>query len=223
MAAMSRALASNWSRRPAERRTRCHRRPRNSRRHRGSRSPCGAPAESWPLPRGPRDRAHRALSDRRQRWLCRPPRRPDRPRPARREYWRHRFSHWRPTATHADRPACRARLTRPRCFVGTPLAAMTIVALPPEDLTSRGSQPSRPRPLTITSLGVRDRLRVGRRRRIDMRVAVRADQRRDVDAVAADLLGEIAEDREARDDVEWSAAFARMREQLRMPSQRPKH
>ena len=35
-----------------------------------------------------------------------------------------------------------------------------------------------------------------------MRIAVGADQRRDIDAVAADIADEIAEDREAGDDVE---------------------
>ena len=44
--------------------------------------------------------------------------------------------------------------------------------------------------------------RVGRARLVDMGVAVRPDDRRDRDAVAADILGEVADDREAGDDVE---------------------
>ncbi len=35
-----------------------------------------------------------------------------------------------------------------------------------------------------------------------MHVAIGTDQRRDIDAVAADIADEIAEDREARDNVE---------------------
>ncbi len=48
----------------------------------------------------------------------------------------------------------------------------------------------------------RERLGVGWRRRIDMRVAIGPDERGDGDPLAADLTDEIAEDREAGDDGE---------------------
>jgi hypothetical protein len=51
-------------------------------------------------------------------------------------------------------------------------------------------------------LGVGDRLGVGRRRRIDVRVGVRADQRLDLQALAADVLHQIGKDREGGDHLQ---------------------
>ena len=73
-----------------------------------------------------------------------------------------------------------------------PLVAVTTVALPPADCTSRGSQPSRPRPLTNDEPAGGDLLRVRRRGLVDMRIAVWTDQRRHIDPVAADIADEIA-------------------------------
>ena len=57
-------------------------------------------------------------------------------------------------------------------------------------------------PVDEDKLRIRNSLGVGRCRRVDVRVAIRANQRRDVDAVAADIADEIAEDGKAGDDVE---------------------
>ena len=51
-------------------------------------------------------------------------------------------------------------------------------------------------------LGVGELPGVGRRRRIDVRVGVRPDQQRHLDAVAADVFHHVAEDREGRDHLE---------------------
>src|SRR6202035_583221 len=50
--------------------------------------------------------------------------------------------------------------------------------------------------------GVRDLPGVGRRRRIDMHVAIGTDQCGYDDAIAADIADEIADDRKAGDDIE---------------------
>ncbi len=81
-----------------------------------------------------------------------------------------------------------------------PSVAVTIAALLPEDCTSRGSQPSSPRPLMTTSLASAIFFASVRRGRIDVHVAIGADQGGDLDAIAADVFDEIAEDRKARDD-----------------------
>ena len=146
---------------------------------------------------GPRGRARRALPDSRPHWRETPRHRPDRRRPARRGYWRHRSSHWRPTARHADR-----RAGCPDFSGAMPSVAVTIVGLAAGGLHQPRQPAFQPEAVDDDELGVGDLLRIGRRRRIDMRVAIGADQRRDLDAVAADVLDEIAEDREARDDLE---------------------
>ena len=56
--------------------------------------------------------------------------------------------------------------------------------------------------------GIRDLLRIRRRRRIDVHVAIGTDQGRDIDAIAADIFDEIAEDRKAGDDVRGDPARA---------------
>jgi hypothetical protein len=50
--------------------------------------------------------------------------------------------------------------------------------------------------------GVRDLLGVGRRRRIDVGVAIGADQRRHADALGADIADEIGEDRKTGDHLD---------------------
>ena len=59
-----------------------------------------------------------------------------------------------------------------------------------------------PKPVDEYEFRIRHLLRIRRRRHIDMCIAVGADQRGDIDAIAADIADEIAEDREAGDDVE---------------------
>ena len=56
--------------------------------------------------------------------------------------------------------------------------------------------------MTTSEFGVRDLFGVGRRRRIDVHVAIGTDQGGHADAVAADIADEIADDRKAGDDVE---------------------
>ena len=51
-------------------------------------------------------------------------------------------------------------------------------------------------------IGLGHRGRVGRARFVDMRVAVGSDDRGQLDAVAADVLCEVADDGEARHDIE---------------------
>ena len=64
-------------------------------------------------------------------------------------------------------------------------------------------QPSlQPKAVDDDQFGIGDLLRVRGRRRIDVDVAIGTDQGRDLDAIAADIFDEIAEDRKARDDLE---------------------
>ena len=58
----------------------------------------------------------------------------------------------------------------------------------------------------------REVLGVGRRRLIDMRVAIRPDQRDDIDAVAADLLHHVAEDAERGDSSQFMRCLGTCRE-----------
>ncbi len=148
-------------------------------------------------------RARRAWRDRRRHWPRRRPCRRDRPRPARRGYWRHRSWRWRPTARHADR--CRARHRRRPSAIRrglTPLVATTTGALVPDALTSRVDPALEAEPVDEHDLAPR---RASWRRPAS---ADRHGRRRsgrpalvDLDAVAADILHEIAEDREGRDDL----------------------
>jgi len=69
-----------------------------------------------------------------------------------------------------------------------------MVALPPADCT-RPRQPAlQPEAVDDHEFCTCNLLRVRRRRRIDMHVAIGTDQRRHADALAADILCKVAED-----------------------------
>ena len=71
---------------------------------------------------------------------------------------------------------------------------------------SRLIQPSKLEAVHEDELGVGEAAAVGGRRGVDVGVAVGPDERRDLDAVAADVFREVGEDREGRDHLELRPA-----------------
>ena len=107
----------------------------------------------------------------------------------------------------ASRPASSAAfgIGRAPCFMligSTPLVSSTMAALVALASTRRCQEAFEMQPVDQNHIGAGHRDGIGRFRLIDMRVAVRADQRGQFDPVAADILGEIADDGEAGDDLQ---------------------
>ena len=83
-----------------------------------------------------------------------------------------------------------------------PLVSSTMAAWVALASTRRGQKSLEMQAVDQHHIGAGDRHRIGGLRLVDMGVAVGTDERRQLDPLAADIAGEVADDREAGNDLQ---------------------